>query len=72
MELIVRNELFEGITVLEALIQLDERLFPQYLSRLDAVLDPSVDSLVVDVLKGLDIGTVGGLDVIEGVERVQG
>jgi hypothetical protein len=50
---------------------LDERLLPQYLPRLDAVLNPGVDSLVVDVLESFDVGTIGGLDIIESVEGVE-
>jgi hypothetical protein len=55
----VCNKIFEGITVLETLVQLDERLLPQYFSILYAVFNPSVDCLVVDILERLNVGTIG-------------
>jgi hypothetical protein len=48
---------------------LNERLFSQDLPYLGAVLDPLIDRLAVGILESIDIGTVGGLNIVESLNR---
>jgi hypothetical protein len=57
------DELVEGLTLLEATRELDVGIAPEQRALFHPLGHPVLDGGVVELLEGVDVGEVGGLDL---------
>jgi len=66
----IRHHLLQGPARSEPLVQLDMRRAPEKRAIIDPVKDPALDMRILDLLKGIDVGFVLVLHILQRLKRV--